>query len=150
MMQQHEEGLFLSHTSTHVRLSFNLTSAGIQENRTRSHCIFVAFSRRISDSNEMLSTSCYYNDHFARCHSVFFHFYFYSSCTKKMILAFNANIHTITNVNLTLQHLTFVSFFSIPSLFRWECNQSEIERKVAQIHSIITMKTNLRANKKKC
>lgn len=72
MMQQHEEGLFLSHTSTHVRLSFNLTSAGIQENRTRSHCIFVAFSRRISDSNEMLSTSCYYNDHFARCHSVFF------------------------------------------------------------------------------
>lgn len=27
--------------------------------------------RRISDSNEMLSTSCYYNDHFAKYHSVF-------------------------------------------------------------------------------
>lgn len=81
----------------------------------------------------MLSTSCYYNDHFAKYHSVLFSSLFlcccccsaYILCTrnkKKRALAFNANIHTITNVNLLSQHLStlsfhFVSFFVLLHFF---------------------------------
>lgn len=79
----------------------------------------------------MLSTSCYYNDHFAKYHSVLFSSLSccccsaYILCTrneKKRALAFNANIHTITNVNLLSQHLStlsfhFVSFFVLLHFF---------------------------------
>lgn len=122
-------------TSTHVRLSLNLTSAGIHENRASSQCIFVA-NLVHSQTNKRFQWNAmnFLLLQWSFCKIPFSSFFLSLSCCccsayilctrnkKKRALAFNANIHTITNVNLLSQHLStlsfhFVSFFVLLHFF---------------------------------
>lgn len=160
-----------AHTDTYTRspvAQFDKRRNPCKPCNARSQCAsLLQFSRRISDSNEMLSTSCYYNDHFVKYHSrscwmllLLLLLLLFMHTRKKCMLAFNVNIHTIYECKSSIATsllCTFVSFHFISFCFvflhissRFQCKMQSVgnwAKSCTQIHSLSSQwKTNLRAN----